>query len=457
MNKRENHRTALPAVVGLATAGLLLLPLTACNTGDLLNVQDPDIVTPSSLQGETGLKTLYTGAVGDFELGYQGGTGGGSFPDAVVTSSALMSDEMYLSGTFPTRTEFDQRSIDIKNSTLNGMFFRLQRARASTAAAAAAIEAAASSDPRVGELLAMNGFTKLGFAENYCSGVPFSVVSASGELQYGDPQTTTDILNSAITTFDNAISAAGSDDEIANLARVGKARAQLDLGNFADAATTASSVPTDFVYNLAPSINSSVSGRSVENGVYSANTAQRRLSVANQDGSTGLPFRDGDPRVPVEENAQGGFDSTSPQFNLIEFAQTGEVLGREATFPLATGIEARLIEAEGALQAGNNAGMLQILNDLRAMEPGLDPLSDPGSATARQDMLFQERAFWLYATGHRLSDLRRLVRQYGRSADAVFPSGSYFKGGSYGSDVNYPIPFNEQNNPNFTQCINRDA
>jgi len=39
----------------------------------------------------------------------------------------------------------------------------------------------------------------------------------------------------------------------------------------------------------------------------------------------------------------------------------------------------------------------------------------------------------------------------------VFPTGAYFKGGAYGVDVNYPVPFPEVgNNPNFTQCLDRN-
>ena len=40
------------------------------------------------------------------------------------------------------------------------------------------------------------------------------------------------------------------------------------------------------------------------------------------------------------------------------------------------------------------------------------------------------------------------IRQYGRTAETVFPSGAYLKGGTYGEDVNLPIPVEEQNNPN---------
>jgi len=39
----------------------------------------------------------------------------------------------------------------------------------------------------------------------------------------------------------------------------------------------------------------------------------------------------------------------------------------------------------------------------------------------------------------------------------VFPSGAYFKGGTYGTDVNIPPPFGERNNPAFTGCIDRKA
>ena len=92
------------------------------------------------------------------------------------------------------------------------------------------------------------------------------------------------------------------------------------------------------------------------------------------------------------------------------------------------------------------------------------PLVDPVDPAARVDMMFRERAFWLYLTDHRMGDLRRLVTQYGRSASAVFPGGGgaqYVvdgvpKGGVFGNDVNLPIPSDELNNPKFTACIDRN-
>jgi hypothetical protein len=122
----------------------------------------------------------------------------------------------------------------------------------------------------------------------------------------------------------------------------------------------------------------------------------------------------------------------------------------------ASGIEARLIEAEAALRAGNATLWLEKLNAARATRTDLPPLADPGEDVARVNLTFYERAFWMFGTGHRLGDLRRLVRQYGRQTEAVFPTGAFPKGGTYGTDAFLPISFDEQNNPNFTGCINRN-
>ena len=39
------------------------------------------------------------------------------------------------------------------------------------------------------------------------------------------------------------------------------------------------------------------------------------------------------------------------------------------------------------------------------------PTLDPGDAVGRENLLFRERAFWLFLTGHRMGDLRRLISQ----------------------------------------------
>lgn len=102
---------------------------------------------------------------------------------------------------------------------------------------------------------------------------------------------------------------------------------------------------------------------------------------------------------------------------------------------------------------------------------GLAPLTDSGATltgsaagAARIAELFNERAYWLFMTGHRQGDLRRLIRQYGTQytqfrSDQVYPSGVYTAPGTglYGSDVNAPVPKTEYANPNYHGCINRNA
>jgi hypothetical protein len=139
--------------------------------------------------------------------------------------------------------------------------------------------------------------------------------------------------------------------------------------------------------------------------------------------------------------------------------------GRSTSVAIANGVDARLIEAEAALRAGNAAQMLTILNALRASPPplgavrpaALAALTDPGTEAARVDLLFREKALWTFGRGQRLGDLRRLIRQYNRTAADVFPTGQHYKGGQYGSAVNLPVPSDEENNPKFTGCIDRSA
>ncbi len=84
-------------------------------------------------------------------------------------------------------------------------------------------------------------------------------------------------------------------------------------------------------------------------------------------------------------------------------------------------------------------------------------VADITAAGGTVNLLFNDRARWLWLTAHRLGDMRRLIRQYGRAANTVFPTGVYFKVNfaNYGNDVKFPIPITEKQNPNFTACKDR--
>jgi hypothetical protein len=92
-------------------------------------------------------------------------------------------------------------------------------------------------------------------------------------------------------------------------------------------------------------------------------------------------------------------------------------------------------------------------------DPGLSPLPPGKTATdVRVDLLFRERGFWFFLTGTRQGDLRRLVREYGRSQETVYPAGIYPSGsGRYGPDVNFVIDQDEKYNPHYLRCTGRGA
>ncbi|RMH18179.1 MAG: hypothetical protein D6701_06645 [Gemmatimonadetes bacterium] len=435
---RRITRKAFACLVALVLVG----GTSACDTDALLEVNDPDLVTPDNITGQRGAELVWAGAIGDFATSYSSGGGGQALYVGMIT------DEYHLSGTFPTRNQVDRREIDNRNGTMLGEYRSLHHARVSLARAAAQLREFLPGDPRIAEVLSLQGFTYLMFGENYCSGVPFGTVEADGTLKQGEQLSTTETLEVALGLFNEALGETGGDATQQNLAAIGKGRTLLDLGRYAEAAAAVAGVPTDFVYWVRSKDGGTFNQR---NAIWELNGSQRRWSVSDGEGGTGLTFRTaGDPRVPVLIDAGIGFDEETPLHLQQKYPSW------ESDTDLATGIEARLIEAEAALQAGDPAGMLTILNDLRADE-GMAALTDPGTQDGRVDLLFDERAFWLFSTAHRLGDMRRLIRQYGRTEDQVFPTGAYFKGGNYGDDVNFPIPFEENENPNFTGCFDRGA
>ena len=255
---------------------------------------------------------------------------------------------------------------------------------------------------------------------------------------------------------------------MSNLASVGKGRALLDLGNTAAAAAAVAGVPTSFSYVLEHSENTDREN----NGVFKANVPDQRYSAADAEGINGFPFLSvADRRTPIElDPAVVGFDGATLLFDNLRYGD------RKASVTLGTGVEARLIEAEAALKAGNAPAFLTALNQPRANAAerayfdnttrlGTPPIgvlpnltgADTVAAGGAVKLLFNERARWLWLTAHRLSDLRRLIRQYGRATESVFPTGAYPKNfATYGTDVNFPIPIDEQNNPGFVSCIDRN-
>ena len=425
------------AITAKRALAIAALALTGCSVDRILQVERPDIIDPTGLNTPAGVTALYAGVIGDLS----------AYMDAAVgvnASVGLFTDELRFGATPPEIKQFDTRSLIEQNTLLWAVYRNVQQLRGQADRAADALKTVNASDTRIGEMNAISGLAYVLLAELFCSGIPIGNIG-----EEADPLATTAVLQGGIAKLDAALAAAGSDARIRNLAAVLKGRALLDLGQFDAAAAAVASVPTDFKYTTFHSATTPYQQNLFWNYMFNSDG----LLVSEREGTNGLNFATAnDPRVPI--SGTGGpsrFDATTPRYYF------GLLTGFDSPTVIASGAEARLIEAEAELRKTNNAAFLQKINDLRAFQK-LSAVTDPGSPAARVDLLFRERAFTMFATAHRLGDLRRMVRQYGRPAESVFPTGNYHKDGlRFGTDVNFIVPAPERNNPKFTGCIDRNA
>jgi hypothetical protein len=422
------------------TVTRLLLALAAAGCSSLTAVDAPDVVSGEDAANASGAEARWAGAMGSVFEVFASGPTSAPVDFNVVTYTGLLADELVSGDIVGLNTSsIDARRLgDDLTSTL---YSRLHRARV---ALRTALEATTTYTPqavgRIGQIYALLGYTNVWFAEYFCSGVPLTE-TRDGNVEYGQPLTTQELLQRAVALFDSAVAAAADTPRVVNLAKVGQGRAWLDLGDFESARASVAGVPSSFRYA------SEHSAAVQPNGIAAA-FDQRRFGVADQEGGTGLDYRSaGDARI-VTAGRGLGADNVTTIFGLDGVtAATGVAI--------ASGVEARLIEAEAALQGSDSVGFLAALDEARAAQ-SLGPTADPGSAAGRVDLLFRERAFGMFLTGHRLGDLRRLVRQYGRSVDAVFPTGIYKDGVPRGSGVTFGVPLSENNNPQFKGCLSFD-
>ncbi|MGD2124100.1 MAG: Ig-like domain-containing protein, partial [Gemmatimonadota bacterium] len=263
-----------------------------------------DVAAPSGAEGRTTIAVSLIDPVSAFHNAFVGSTTG------VITLSGLITDEWLNSSTWLPLDDVDTRSIPADNIYTDGAFDRMQRARTGLE-----WEVSVPSSPRYpsGQMYALTGFAYLALAENWCSGVPVD-----------DPDvglSTTELLDEAIANFEDALTSGDIPGDYATAARVGLARTYLEAGDYTQALAQAQQVPTEFVFNY-----DDVSGYG--NGVYEFNVVQERITLSDQEGTNGLPFRSAnDPRVPwVQTESEAdpeapdlGSDWETPQFDLLKY------------------------------------------------------------------------------------------------------------------------------------------
>ena len=328
--------------------------------------------------------------------------------------------------------------------------------------------AGATRNRDIGQLYALQGITFNIAGELFCNGVPLSTVNDAAP-EAATLVTTQQMYQRAIAQADSALATLGTaatDQNFRYLARIAKARAQLKLNQLDAAAATVSAggdgassiaIPTGWQYQV------EYSQTTLVNTIFDWMVNTANFGPSDREGGNGLDYRTAfDPRVNITTTSRLGQDGSTQVFTILGYAN-----GSAPTTPVS-GVTARMIEAEAALRRNDVALWLSKLSEARAdatvrslrgigTSPDVLPaLTNPGSADGHITLMFRERAFWFYLTATRVGDLRRLQRQYGRAASAVWPTGAYFKGGTYGNDVTLTPSFAERNNTAFAGCSDRN-
>jgi hypothetical protein len=379
------------------TAALAVGILGACKSDQVLNVDSPDILGVAAYQTPAGVDALRFGVLADFTYAFDGNT------DAFTVITGNMADELDATDTFADRLSINARQSAEVNTNMEAEYRNMQQAHLGAVNAATVIaNVAPEKKAQRAEMYLIQGFTEIFFAEGWCSGTPISNGGVPGK-----PNTTAELLTMAVAHFDTALTLGDTtalSTRVKYAAQIGRGRALLGLGRYADAAAAVAGVPRSFQY-----VTSHSTGNTREqNGMWSAEVnGATRYSLVSSEGTNGLPYlsTSTDPRIPWAPSTRIGFDGQTK--NL----PTQLKFGRVDNGIVADGTEAQLIILENTLQAGTQTARDAVfagLNQLRATNsPAIPPIA--GSAPTTQDaavsQLFAERAYWTWLTGHRLGDM----------------------------------------------------
>jgi len=454
-----------------ASIALVPLGLTSCQnnlTDSLLSAEQPGLIDPSNVNSAAGADAVRLGTL----INLRGITGS-------WTMGGLVGDEWDITVSASITGFVDQRRGS-NPFAISAFTSALRNVASIRTSANQAIPLLTKWTPtpaaNIAEMYFARGMAELQIGMDFCNGIPLDDGNASPPV-YTQPLTNAQIFDVAAASFDTAMSkSAGTDAASVNInraARIGKARALAGNAKFADAAALVpvATVPTTYVYNFTYATTSG------NNPIWTLNTSGRTYSLGDSvEGNARtiivpgvIPFFSmHDARLPAAYTVTNNGKDTTRGSDGVTYLRATSLYGQTTPMALVSGIDARLIEAEARLAASDIAGMMTILNALRATtvtigtitvgSAQLPALPAPTTSTAAVSLLFRERAFWTFGRGLRLGDMRRLIRQYGRTQETVYPTGTYPNGGgTYGTDVVFPLGPDENGNPNFKGCLDLNA
>jgi len=376
--------------------GVVTLALAAC--GDLLTVSDPQRYTASDL--DAALPAIANGVEGAIQEVF----------DSYAVYQSLLSDEYQHTGTWSGYDEIDHGRYFYGQSSMDGTFAALLRARWFAEDAeerfTRVLEGAANTDPMMAQVHLSAGLADLYLGMAYCEG-PL--------IPSGPSAPSTALLNQAVTKLQRAIATAsgsGTSSTYGQAAQAGLATAYWALNDLPNAAAAASNVTAGFSYDAI--FNQASSNSIVQLTTKGYNEAGALMYTQwNQIDNTGTSsgeMRDfitdePDSRKPVWFDGEIATDNETPHYSQYKYTNITDDI------PMVHYDGAQLIIAENEGFAGD--GYLR-LNTLRAVG-GLTALPAPADAAEFQTYLMNERWAEHFMEGMRMVDLRH----FGQTA-AVF-------------------------------------
>ncbi len=420
---------------------LLTVALTALLACDAvknpLDVEGSSRIPAENVEVPANAQLLVSGTIADFECAFasyivQGGEVGEEFIYAFQTADRVPPDQR-------TSAANDARYAR-SACTAFGIYGPLQTARSSAQTVIDYLrvwtdaEVPTNRQQLIATASAYGGYSYLLLGEGFCS-LAFSKINPDRSIAYGGEVTRDSSFKLAVARFPEAIAAAqaiapatAASTDILRMAYAGRARAKLDLRDYAGAKADAQQVPAGYVHNA--TYSGTVPRRN--NLVFNEN------SLVNTSSSVGEPYRTmsvSDPRVPL---VQSNVTSTS---GIRHWYQTKyPVVG--SPIAIAKYQEAQLIIAEADIRAGSLATALPIL--VAARTRGNQSAFTGVTQADYLAELVDQRRRELFLEGQQLGDIIR----FGTVLQPAAGTAYHFAGGTYGTQICFPLPSAERlNNP----------
>ena len=396
-----------------------LLASTACS--DFLTVKNPSVIDAGSVNPVDDAVTLALSG----QQSYSSALGWMIMYGSWFTGEALVSE------TFPTRNEYGLRAVLNTNTSHSGdVWFPLSQAAAGNHLILGLDLPTPESNINYVRAHTWLGYAFTLMAEQFCQGVV-----------YGGPLlSTNDMLDSAIANFGAAITKGTANGtaaavQLANVARVGRARANLQRGNKSAAATDAASVPAGFTFSFTH-LDDPTNRTRLSNRMWQFTFDRGSISVAPA-------FRITDNRISYKIPGQHTLVAQDPNAGAFVIQQKYPTYASPVR--VASKLEADYIAAEAA---GVVADQITLINARRAAGGQTAYAGATDTASVRTELMTQ-KSLDFYLEGQRFGDWRRNPTSV---LNVPVAGATYFKPGfsAIGTQTCYPLPLSEtDNNPNI--------